>query len=883
MIRMTSVLGLLLVATLNAQTPAYRDSTLATSVRAQDLLRRMTIDEKFGQLFMLPGDLAPDSARFQHGLFGLQLAARGDRSTAAAQLLTRDPTGSARDVARRINTIQRWFLTRTRLGIPIIPFEEALHGLVQEGATVYPQAIALAATWDTALVGRVATAIARDARSRGIRQVLSPVLNVVTDVRWGRVEETYGEDPWLTSRMGVAFIQPFEAAGVITTPKHFAANVGAGGRDSYPIHYDDRFLNEVIFPPFVAAFAAGARSVMAAYNSVRGEPASANSWLLRTLLRDTWRFPGFVIADAGGTGGANVLHFTASDYPDATRHALRGGLDVIFQTSWDHAPLFRPALTDGSIPVATIDSAVIRVLRAKFDLGLFDAPYVDEAQAEAVARAPEARALATAAARSAITLLRNSDATLPLDRTQVRSLAVIGPDAVEARLGGYSGPGNAPISILDGIRAAAGSETRVHYLPGPGRERVALQPVPSSALRSSDGRPGLGAEYFDNILFEGTPKLVRHDPRIDFAWTLFSPDTALAWDWYAVRWQGELIAPVSGEVQLGVQGNDGYRLWLDGALLIDRSARASHGTETRAIRLTKGKRYALRLEYAESRGNGRIRLLWDHGIVRDHDRRIADAVALARRSDAVVVVAGIEEGEFQDRASLALPGAQEALIHALAAIGRPVTVVVVGGGAVTMQNWVDRVGAIVNVWYPGETGGTAVGEVLFGTTNPAGRLPFSIPKAEGQLPLPYLHLPTGRGDDYADLTGQPLYPFGHGLSYTRFEYSQLQITKLAAARVQVRAVIRNVGPRAGDEVVQLYLRDELASVAQPVIALKGFQRLHLAPGEAREVQFVLDSAHLAMTDAVGRRVLEPGGFRVMLGASSVDLRLRGRFWVDASR
>lgn len=880
MIRFTALLGLVLIGPLTAQSPTYRDAGLPTAVRALDLLGRMTVDEKFGQLYMLPGDLAPDSSRFQHGLFGLQIAARGNHANAAGQLLTRDASGSARDVAHRLNAIQHWFLTRTRLGIPIIPFEEALHGLVQEGATVFPQAIALAATWDTALVERVAARIAREARSRGVRQILSPVLNVVTDVRWGRVEETYGEDPWLVSRMGVAFIRPFEAAGVVTTPKHFAANVGDGGRDSYPTHDDDRFLDQVIFPPFRAAFAAGARSVMASYNSLRGRPASANAWLLRTVLRDTWKFPGFVIADAGGTGGANVLHFTAADYPDATRQAIGAGLDVIFQTSWDHAPLFRPAFEDGSIPAATVDSAVIRVLRTKFDLGLFDTPYVNEDEAERVARSPEARLLATEAARASITLLRNTNATLPFDRDAIRSLAVIGPDAVEARLGGYSGPGNAPIAILDGLRAVAGPGVAVRYVAGPGRTRDSLTPVPATVLRSADGRPGLHAEYFDNIQFAGTPRVVRQDRQIDFAWTLFSPDTALAWDWYSVRWQGELIAPASGIVHLGVEGNDGYRLWVDGVLRIDQSARASHGVQTRAVRLVQGRRYQIRLEYAESRGSGRVRLIWDHGVRRDHGLRIAEAVTLARRSDAVVIVAGIEEGEFQDRASLALPGAQEELIRSVAATGRPVAVVIVGGGAVTMQAWVERVGAIVNAWYPGETGGTAVADVLFGNTNPAGRLPFSIPKTEGQLPLPYLHLPTGRGDDYADLSGQPLFPFGHGLSYTTFDYSDLAIIPLARDRVEVRARVRNSGVRGGDEVVQLYLRDELATVAQPIIALKGFRRIHLAPGESRDVRFLLDATHLAITDSAGRRVVEPGSFRVMVGASSVDLRLRGRFTIE---
>ena len=862
-------------APLTAQQPPYRDASLSTAVRARDLLGRMTLEEKFGQLYMLPGDLAPDSSRFRNGLFGLQIAARGDRGDAAVQLLTRDATGSARDVATRLNATQRWFRERTRLGIPIIPFEEGLHGLVQSGATVFPQAIGLAASWDTALVGRVAQAIADEARSRGVRQILSPVLNVVTDVRWGRVEETYGEDPWLTSRLGVAFVAPFERAGVITTPKHFAANVGDGGRDSYPIHFDQRFLDDVVLPPFRAAVVAGARSMMASYNSVGGSPSTANAMLLTETLRKRWGFGGFVIADAGGTGGANVLHFTARDYPDATRRAITAGLDVIFQTSWDHVPLFYPAFANGSIPMAAIDSAVIRVLRAKFDLGLFDTPYVDVAAAERVAASPAHRALATEAARASITLLRNVRGTLPLDRGAIRSLAVIGPDATEARFGGYSGTGTSRISILDGIRAAAGNGVRVDHRPGPGRTTHALVTVPAAAMPG-----GLLGEYFDNPALTGTPRMTRRDAQVAFGWTLFAPDTALAWDWYGVRWSGRLVAPVTGAVQLGVEGNDGYRLWLDDRLLIDRSQPGSYATTTARVMMVRGTSHRLRLEYAERAGNGRVRLVWNAGVRDDSAQRIAEAVALARHSDAVVVVAGIEEGEFRDRASLALPGAQEALIRAVAATGRPVTVVVVGGSAVTMRGWVDRVGAVMNAWYPGETGGTAVGEALFGDVNPAGRLPFTVPLSEGQLPLPYLHLPTGRGDDYADLSGQPLFPFGHGLSYTTFDYSGLSIVPLGPARVEIRATVRNSGGRDGDEVVQLYLRDELASVAQPVVALKGFQRIHLAAGESRALRFVLDSTQLALTDTLGRRVVEPGTFRVMLGASSKDLRLRGVFRVE---
>ncbi|HEX4932921.1 MAG TPA: glycoside hydrolase family 3 N-terminal domain-containing protein, partial [Gemmatimonadaceae bacterium] len=329
---LASVLALL--ASCRRGEPAYRDARLSPDVRAADLLARMTPEEKFWQLFAIPDDTTLDVSVLRHGVYGLQVRP--------------GPGGGGREVAARINALQRYLVTQTRLGIPMIAWEEGLHGLAQGGATVFPQAIALAATWDSSLVARVAAAIAREARARGIRQLLSPVLNVATDVRWGRTEETYGEDPLLASRLGIAFVRAVEGAGVVTTPKHFVANVGEGGRDSYPIDLGARWLEELHFPPFRAAVAAGgARSVMAAYNSVEGAPASASRWLLSDQLRGEWGFDGVVMSDAGGVGGANVLHMTAPDYPTAAQRALEAGLDVILQTSARHAGLFQPAFAPG--------------------------------------------------------------------------------------------------------------------------------------------------------------------------------------------------------------------------------------------------------------------------------------------------------------------------------------------------------------------------------------------------------------------------------------------------------------------------------------------------------------------------------------------------------
>ncbi|HET7371731.1 MAG TPA: glycoside hydrolase family 3 N-terminal domain-containing protein [Gemmatimonadaceae bacterium] len=859
-------------AVAQATRPPYRDSTLAVDARVRDLLGRMSLEDKFWQLFMIPGDLDDPADDYSHGVFGLQISTRLDSGQVA------------RAHAERINAIQRYFVERTRLGIPIIPFDEAVHGLVRPGATTFPQAIALAATWDTSLVARVATAIARETRSRGIRQVLSPVVNLATDVRWGRVEETYGEDPVLSSAMGVAFVGAFERAGVVATPKHFVANVGEGGRDSYPIDVSRRLLEEMYFPPFRAAIASGgARSVMSAYNSVDGSPATQNRALLTGVLRDEWRFGGFVISDAAATGGATVLHHTEASTATATKNALDAGLDVIFQSSWPQHRPYLEAFRRGTIDDSVIDRSVARVLRAKFQLGLFEHPYVDPDSAAYWNGNAAHRALALEAARASITLLQNDHGTLPLARS-LRSIAVIGADATEARLGGYSGPGVAKVSILDGIRQKVGA-TAVRFAPGPGRIARSYVVVPAERLSHTDSgkmMPGVHGVYFDNNRLEGAPRLVRDDARIDFGWTLNSPGRGIPFDWYSVRWTGTLTVPASGVRRIGVEANDGYRLYLDGKLMIDDWQKRSYGARFATVALRPGSRHDVRLEYFESTGNARVKLVWDAGVRDDWRAAVAQAVDAARKSDAAIVVAGVEEGEFRDRALLNLPGHQEEVIESVAALGKPTIVVLVGGSAITMSRWMDRVGAIVDAWYPGEQGGRAVADVLFGDYNPAGRTPITWPVSEGQLPLYYDHKPTGRGDDYVDLTGQPLFPFGYGLSYTKFEYSALSIEPQqmsASDTAIVRCRVKNTGDRAGDEVVQLYVHDVLASVARPVLQLEGFRRVHLAPGEEREVTFTLSREQLEMLDRDMHWVVEPGSFRALVGASSKDIRLRGELVV----
>ena len=865
----------------------YKDPSLPVEERVSDLLSRMTLEEKFWQLFMIPGDLSDGAERYKNGIFGFQVAAKGKSGNSAEQLLDYSGGGAAAETAELVNKIQKYFVEETRLGIPIIVFDEALHGLVRPGATAFPQSIALAATWDTAMISSVANAIAMETKTRGIRQILSPVVNIARDVRWGRTEETYGEDPYLSARMGVAFVSQFEKKGVFTTPKHFVANLGDGGRDSYPIHYNERLLEEIYFPAFKACFQEGnSWSVMTSYNSLDGRQCTANDWLLNKKLKDEWGFDGFVISDAGATGGANVLHFTAKNYAESTQQAIQNGLDVIFQTSYDHYPLFWEAFKKGMIDEEAVDKAVGRVLHAKFKLGLFENPYIEPKEAQKWNGTLAHREIAKKAAQESIVLLKNESEVLPLNKN-ISSLAVIGVDAAEARLGGYSGPGNNPVSILDGIKNKLGNICEINYAPGCGRTTVEYATIPSKYLFTDDNgskQQGLKGEYFSNSNLAGEPAFTRTDPQLKFGWTLFSPDPdKLDYDCYSIRWTGKLLAPETGNFEIGVEGDDGYRIFINNQLVLDNWKKQTNQRKTTEYRFEKNIEYEIRVEYFETIGNARFNLIWNVGVKDNSDLRIIEAVATAEKSDIALVVVGIREGEFQDRAYLSLPGKQETLIQKVAETGKPVVVLLVAGSAITMQNWINKVTAILDVWYPGDEGGNAVADVLFGDYNPAGKLPITFPVHESQLPLYYNHKPTGRGDDYNNLTGKPLFPFGFGLSYTSFEYSKLAFDKQRINQnesTSVRFTVTNTGNYDGDEVVQLYIRDLFASVARPVLELKGFQRIHLKKGESKEVSFQITPEMLTMLNGQMERVVEPGDFRIMAGTSSNDIRLRGILTVN---
>ena len=845
----------------------YMQRTAPVEARVADLLSRMTLEEKIAQLRCTTKKVVWGNNLTADGLGGVGPIFRRFTATAAAE---------------SINTVQRMAVDRTRLGIPILFHDEALHGLIGTKVTSFPQAIGLAATWDPALMGRVATVIAKETRARGIRQVLSPVVNIARDVRWGRVGETYGEDPLLHARMGVAFCEAIENEGVLTTPKHFVVNNGEGGRDSYPVSMGERELREVYLAPFKACIQEGhATSVMASYNSLNDVPASASPWLLTDILRKEWGFQGFVVSDYGSVAGIREKHGAAATMREAAAMAVEAGLDMELPDIIYYGDPLVDAAKDGLVSMDAVHRAVANILRAKFRLGLFESPYVDAAQADAVNDAPAHRALAREAARKAIVLLRNEAHTLPLSKS-IKRIAVVGPCADSVVLGDYSGYGMKAVTLREGIAAAVPSAQLV-YEKGASVGFDVLPMIPAENLVPAGAPPGahgLKAEYFDNMTFSGTPRIVRVDPGVQFTWAMGSPDSLIPREQFSVRWTGKLVPTVSGLYRIGAATDDGVRLWIDGKLMLERWFDRGATLDDVTMRFEAGRAYDIRMDYYENSGWCHAALVWRR--LTEVDPAQAAAVEAVRKADAAIIAVGIIEGEGYDRTHLELPGGQEALIRAVAATGKPTIVVIYSGNAVTMANWIDSVAAVVEAWYPGEEGGNAIADVLFGDMNPGGKLPVTFPQHVGQVPLYYNHKPTGRGDDYTDLSGKPLYPFGHGLSYTTFSYANLDISPAAIppdSTITIRIDVKNTGTRTGEEVVQLYTHDPVASFTRPVKELKAFQRITLAPGGQQTIVFTLCGVDLSYPGADFKPLLEPGMIEVMVGSSSEDIRRTGSFAV----
>ncbi|RNL82590.1 beta-glucosidase [Sinomicrobium pectinilyticum] len=765
--------------------PVYKDSSAPVEQRVTDLLQRMTTEEKVGQLSTLLGwemytkkrnkvtesDAFRKAIKEQHiGMLWATL--RADPWTKKTLETGLNPELAA----KATNAMQKYAIEETRLGIPLLLSEECPHGHMAIGTTVFPTSIGQSSTWNPELIKEMATVIAEEARLQGGHIGYGPVLDLAREPRWSRVEETYGEDPVLNSRMGEAMVLGFQGDdlksgyNLISTLKHFAAyGVPEGGHNGNAVHAGTRELQHSYLPPFKAAVNAGALSVMTAYSSIDGVPSTANHWLLNGLLRNEWNFDGFVVSDLGSIEGLSGNHHLAGTFPEAAALAINAGVDADLGGKGYGTHLLK-ALKSGEVSENILNTAVRRILRLKFEMGLFENPYVDPAKAKKEVRSRKHIALARKVARESVTLLKNQENILPLSK-DIKSIAVIGPNAdnIYNQLGDYTAPQAEDniVTVLEGIKDKVPPATKVTYVKG---------------------------------------CAIRDTTQIDIA--------------------GAVQAAKQAEVAVVVLGGSSARDFK--TKYIDTGA-ATIGPDT---------------------GTG--------------------------------IISDMESGEGYDRSTLHLLGKQTELLRAIVETGTP-TILILIKGRPLLLNWPsENVPAILDAWYPGQEGGNAIADVLFGDYNPSGKLPISVPKSVGQLPVYYNALFPVK-HNYVEEDAKPLYSFGHGLSYTDFRYEGLTVTVDESENdvtVNIKFRIKNTGPRDGDEVAQLYLRDDVSSVVTPQKQLKAFKKVHLRAGEEKTLEFRLKARDMMLWNTRREWVTEAGTFSLMIGASSEDIRLNSSFEIS---
>ena len=837
----------------------YQNLSLSFEERAKDLVSRMTLEEKVSQM---------------------------------------------KDVAPAI----------PRLGVPAYNWwNEALHGVARSGlATVFPQAIGLAAMWDDSLMFRVATTISDEARAkhqeylrRDSRQryqgltFWSPNINLFRDPRWGRGQETYGEDPFLTGRLAVQFIRGMQGDDpkylkTVSTVKHFAVHSGPEPeRHSFDAVVSERDLRESYLPHFEAGIRdGGAYSLMCAYNAVFGKPACASDLLLKDVLRGDWKFQGYVVSDCGAIDDIYARHEFVATAAEAAAAAVKAGTDLecgqVYSSLVD-------AVRSGSITESEIDTAVTRLMLARFELGMFDPPdSVRWARIPfSVLDQPANRALALRAARESIVLLKNASNALPL-RKDLGAIAVIGPNADQTRmlLGNYNGEPADPVTPLRGIREAVSKSTRVLYALGSDLADgfPVLELASPSAFTTKRGRRGMDVEVFGSHDMEGKPLFSRVDSTVNVNWRDGAPRPGMNPDDFGVRWSATFHPPASGEYRLGLVGTMKFRLFLDDSLIVRSVYPARNGefpdarlVQSPPIRLEAGKSYRVRIEAEETTGDAQLQLEW----AMPAEALEAEALRVARRADAVVMVLGLTsrlEGEEMpvqiegfrggDRTSLDLPAPQERLLERIVSLGKPTVLVLMSGSALSTDWAQDNVPAILEAWYPGQASGTAIADVLFGDYDPAGRLPVTFYRSVNDLP-PFTDYAMANRT-YRFFGGTPLYPFGYGLSYTTFAYDDVRSSapQLAAdGTIDVSVDVTNTGKRAGSEVVQLYVQHMGSKVPRPREDLRGYQRVELKPGEMRTIVMPLAAKSLAYWDSTSHGwVVEEEPVKLRIGSSSADIR-----------
>ena len=764
-----------------------------------------------------------------------------------------------------------------RLGVPAMAMADAGQG-VRGGAdstlgpaTAFPTGVLMASTWDTNLLWQIGQAIGEEARNKGsgVQIELGPAVNIHRNPLGGRDAEYLTEDPYLAARLAVSYIQGMQSAGVAACVKHFAANSQETDRFNVNEDISERALREIYFPAFEAAVKEGkVWTVMSSYNQINGQHASANPHLLTEALKHDWQFDGMVMSDWGG------VHETA---------VVQAGNDLEMPDG-NHMSVskLKTALANGSVTQAAVDDSVRRILRTVIRVGLLDGPITRN---PAIVNSPEHSQLAYKAATEGIVLLKNDGDILPLDRQNIKSIAIIGEPALHLQVDALGSPAVEPlktVEILDGIKAEAGDAVAIQFAAA----RTDGDPLTGSIVTTPSGASvhGFQAEYFDNANLEGTPKLVRVDNEINIL-KASSPAPGISGGKYSVRWSGKLVAPTTGSYTFAFRGDDGFRIFVDGKSVINAWARGGARTFHGQASLEAGKSYDLRVEFFQDGGGCVAQLNWQL----PGKALYADAIDAAKNADvAIVCVSTLRmEGEGSDRPSMDLPDDQSALIKAVSAVNKKTIVILNTGTPVTMTNWLNRVPALVEAWFPGQEGGSAIAAILFGKVNPSGKLPDTFaasradyPDAPNQVKKNQVKYAEGiyvgyRHFDQADI--QPIFPFGFGLSYTTFKYSELELSTSRLSNdgtVTANLKVTNTGKRAGEEVVQLYVHPAKSQIDRPVRELKGFAKVALNPGEAKTVSLQLTPRDLAYFDVSGHQwKADAGDYEVEIGASSRDIRL----------
>lgn len=848
----------------------YQNSKLPVEERVTDLLSRMSLEEKVRQMDMYKGEFFKDKENFSKTKSDAKIGNLG--------------IGAIHDIyprsAKMINDLQSEVIKKNKWGIPALIMCEMLHGYLDDGSTAFPMSIGLGATWDTNLMDKVGKVIGTEARAHGVHFGLGPNLDVGLEPRWGRVAETFGEDVYLNSEIGLAMIKGMQGEdlksdrSIIAEPKHFAVHgIPQAGGNSSPVLVGERSARQDFLPSFEKAFKkGGALGTMCAYSELDGIPCAANHWLLTNVLRKEWGFKGIVVSDLGAIKYLQTTHYVTDSPKESIRTAIAAGVDMQFydftNEFWQQSII--ELVNEKKLTMDQIDRAAGGVLRLKFLLGLFENPYTDINLIKERFHSKENQDIALEAGHKSIVLLKNENNILPLKK-DIKTIAVIGPNANASRLGGYSVKNKVGTTVLEGVKQVVGSKTNVLY-----EEGVSLivmgQVIPSKFLFTLDeSQNGLKGEYFNNRNVEGNPVLTRIDNQLEFDWP-WSPGDGVTDDDFSIRWTGFIKSEKTFDGWLGLSSDDGIRMWIDDQLVIDNWTKGATSMVTTPKNIEAGKKYKVRIEMWEGGWGARAHLRWNLEKV-----NFQPAIDIAKKADVAIVVLGesnelVEEN--RDVASLDLHGMQQELIEAIQKTGTPVVCVLLNGRPLS-TNWIsENIPALVEGWFPGEAGGKAVADVLFGDYNPGGRLPITVPKSVGQLPIYYNQKPSAI-HRYVSESENPLYTFGYGLSYTKFEYSNFAISAKeirANGELKVSVEVKNTGNYDGDEVVQLYINDVYSSVTTPLKTLKGFKRVFMKKGETQKVEFTLTSDELSIWNREMKRVVEPGDFEVMVGGNSTDLQ-----------